>query len=83
MGDIYKSSDMNKVIDEYVHNKRDREILKARYIDGVRFEPLAEKFNLSVRHTKNIVYKYENLIFSKIKSNLFSKTLILFSSSLV
>lgn len=63
----YKNSDIATIIDEYVHNSRDRRILKRRYIDGVCFEPLAEEFDLSVRHTKNIVYKYENLIFSKIK----------------
>lgn len=43
--------------------ERDRKILKRRLIDGVRYEPLAEEFELSVRQVKNIVYKGESIIF--------------------
>lgn len=45
----YKNSEVAEIINEYVHNARDREVLKARYIDGMCYEPLAEKFALSVR----------------------------------
>lgn len=50
-------SEMEHIIDEWIFNERNREILKRRLLDGVCFEPLAEEFNLSVRQTKNIVYK--------------------------
>lgn len=63
----YSNSIISIVIDEYVHNERDRKILKRRYIDGICYEPLAEEFDLSVRQVKHIVYKYENTIFSKLK----------------
>lgn len=63
----YKNSDLAIIIDEYIHSKRDREVLKRRYIDGIKLEPLAEEFDLSVRQIKNIIYKHENLIFSKLE----------------
>lgn len=50
-------------IDEYIHNERDRAMLKRRLIDGICFEPLADEFNLSVRHTKNIIYRAESQLF--------------------
>ena len=53
-------SELEKIIDENIIGKnaeRNRKILKRRLIDGICYEPLAEEFNLSVRHTKNIVYK--------------------------
>ena len=58
----YKNSDIANLIDEYIHSERDRAILKRRYIDGVCYEPLAEEFDLSVRHVKNIVYKYDYIL---------------------
>lgn len=63
----YKNSDIAKIIDEYVHNERHRAILKRRYMDGICYEPLSEEFGLSVRQTKNIIYKYENIILGKLK----------------
>ena len=47
----------NALIDEWIFNERDRMILKRRLLDGIRFEPLAEEFDISVKQTKNIVYK--------------------------
>ena len=46
---------LERLIDEFVHDERDRAIMKRHLIDGVKFEPLAEEFDLSVRHTKTIV----------------------------
>lgn len=63
----YTNSEICKVIDEHVHNARNRDILKRRLIDGVCFEPLAEEFNLSVRQVKNIVYKEADRIFAMMK----------------
>ena len=44
----YSNSAVNRVIDEYIHSSRDRNIMKRRMIDGVCFEPLAEEMNMSV-----------------------------------
>lgn len=61
------NSAIDRLINEWIHNERDRAILKRRLIDGVCYEPLAEEFDLSVRHVKNIVYKGENAIFKHVK----------------
>lgn len=59
----YTNSQMRELIDEYIHSERDRAILKRRLIDGLCFEPLAEEFDLSVRHVKKIVYKEQDKLF--------------------
>lgn len=60
----YTNSEIERLINEHVHNARNRDILKRRLIDGVCFEPLAEEFDLSVRQVKNIVYKEADKIFA-------------------
>ena len=59
----YSNTRIAQVIDDYIHNERNRAILKRRFIDGVCYEPLAEEFELSVRQVKNIVYRNERIIF--------------------
>ena len=59
----YANSKIEKIIDEYIHNERDRKILKRRHIDGIGYEPLAEEFDLSVTQIKRIIYKHENTVF--------------------
>ena len=56
-------SEVERLIDEYIFNERDRKILKRRLLDGICFEPLAEEFDLSVRQVKNIVYKGQKKLF--------------------
>jgi DNA-directed RNA polymerase specialized sigma24 family protein len=60
-------SEWNKLIDEWIFNERNRAILKRRLLDGICYEPLAEEFDMSVRQIKNIVYKSEKRLFSKIE----------------
>ena len=60
-------SDIEKVIDDWIFNERDRAILKRRLLDGICFEPLAEEFDLSVRRIKTIVYQNQEKIFKKIE----------------
>ena len=59
-------SQISNLIDEWIFNERDRAILKRRLLDGVCFEPLAEEFDLSVQQIKNIVYKSQTRLFSRI-----------------
>ena len=61
-------SELDKLIDEWIlgrNAERDRKILKRRLFDGITYERLAEEFDLSVRQVKNIVYKGEDIIFSR------------------
>lgn len=59
-------SEIERLIDEWIFSERDRAILKRRLLDGICYEPLAEEFALSVRQTKNIVYKGEKTLYSHI-----------------
>ena len=59
-------SEIEHIIDEWVHNERNRKIAKRRFLDGICYEPLAEEFDLSTRQVKNIVYRVERVIFSHI-----------------
>ena len=59
----YTNSDMRNAIEEHIHSERDRKLLLRRLIDGICFEPLAEEFDLSVRQTKNIVYREQTKLF--------------------
>ena len=67
--DIPKSK-LDETIDEWIvgrNAERNKAIIRRRLFDGICFEPLAEEFNLSVRQTKNIVYKCERKIFDHLK----------------
>lgn len=61
------NSELSRLIDEWIPNEKHRKIMKRRLIDGVIFDDLAEEFELSVRQTKNIVYKCEERLFKHIK----------------
>lgn len=56
-------SEWEHLIDEWIFSERDRTILKRYLLDGICFEPLSEEAGLSVRQTKNIVYKTENILY--------------------
>lgn len=57
------------VIDSFIVGRyaaRNRMILKSRFIDGLTYEQLAEMYDLSVSHIKNIVYKNEYTIYDNL-----------------
>ena len=62
------NSEIDALINDWIHSERDRQILHRRLVDGICFEPLAEEFGLSERQIKNIVYKGTTKIFSKAKN---------------
>ena len=65
----YSRTEITEAIDEWIIGKnahRDREILKARLIEGHTFERLAEEFDMSVRQIKSIVYKSQEKLFRHI-----------------
>lgn len=67
--DNLSKSDIDALIENWIIGKnaeRDRAMLRRRLFDGIIFEDLAYEFGLSVRQTKNIVYKCERKIFSHI-----------------
>ena len=58
----YTNSQIEHLIDEYIHSDRDRRILKRRLIDGICYEPLAEEFDMSDRQIKRVVYKLQERV---------------------
>ena len=62
----YTNSQIRELIAEHIHSERDRSLLCRRLIDGITIERLAEEFELSPRQVKNILYKGENILFSKL-----------------
>ena len=58
--------ELQRIIDQWIFNERDRVILKDRLINGMTFERLAEKYGMSVRQIQNIVYKSMDRLVSKI-----------------
>ncbi len=62
-------SDLEELMFQWIlgrNAERDRAILRRRLFDGVTYERLAEEFDLSVRCTKQIVYKAQEKIFRHI-----------------
>lgn len=53
----YTNSQISFLIDEHIHHALHRKMLKDRLIDGMTYEQIAEKYDMSVRQTKNIIYK--------------------------
>ena len=64
--DDLSRSNIEYLIDEWIHNEHDRRILKRRLLDGITYERLAEEFDLSSTQIKNIVYKSESRLFKHI-----------------
>jgi hypothetical protein len=62
----YSNSQIRMIIEDFIHSERDRKIMSRRLIDGITFEKLAEEQEMSVRQIKNIVYRDEKVIFSKL-----------------
>lgn len=67
--DDISRAEIEQAIDSWILKQRDRDMLKRRLVDGITYEALSCEFELSVRHTKTIIYKGEDKIFTKIAQN--------------
>lgn len=63
--DQLSTTELNNLIDEWIHNALDRKILRIRLLDGECYSQIAEKFNLSIEQTKKRAYTAIN----KLKSH--------------
>ena len=63
----YTNSQIRDLIKEHIHSERDRKLLFRRLVDGVTFERLAEEFELSPKQTRNVVQKFEAVLFRHLK----------------
>ena len=62
----YTNSQIRGLIAEHIHSIRDRVILEKRLIDGLTYERISEDMDMSPRQIKNIIYKNEEILFSKL-----------------
>lgn len=53
----YTNSHITHLIDEHIHNKRDREIMKLHYVDGLSADAIAntKDINLTPRRISQIL----------------------------
>ena len=63
----YTNTEMYNLIDEWIHNARDRRIMKGRLINGLSIEVVAEKYDMSVSQLKRILEKHQEMLFGKLK----------------
>lgn len=63
----YTNTEMYNLIDEWIHNARDRRIMKDRLINGLSIEVVAEKYDMSVSQLKRILEKHQEMLFGKLK----------------
>ena len=61
--DDYSNSQIILLIDDRIHNARNRQIMIDRFVHGLTFEKIAEDHDMSVRQIKNIVYRGQDKIF--------------------
>ena len=57
------TSELSTLIEEWIHNERNRAIMKRRFCDGIIYAQIAEEFDMSERQIKRICYEnFEKLI---------------------
>lgn len=61
------NKDLIELIDNWVKDSRVRQMLKDRFIDGLTFDEISAKHNISTRHCKRLVYQFGDKILLKIK----------------
>lgn len=59
----YTNSEIQHIIEEWIHSKKDREILHLRLIDGLTIEELAERFDRSPRQMQRIINRLQTIVF--------------------
>ena len=58
----YSRTEITEAINEWILNQKHREILLSRMIDGLTFDELSEKYYMSPRQIKRIVYKCQETL---------------------
>ncbi len=63
----YSNSRIIYIIEEYVHDKVVRDMLKDRLIDGLTYAEIAERHGYTLRHTQRLIYRYKEIVFKYYK----------------
>lgn len=59
----YSNQRVIELIDDYIHNVRDRDILRDNLVDGLSYNELANKYHLTYEGIKKILKKGKIAIF--------------------
>lgn len=59
-------SEIEWLIREYCFIAKEREILYSRWLDGLTFDEISAKHDISVRHAKNIIRKNREIVLSHV-----------------
>lgn len=62
----YTNTEVQHIIDEWIHSEKERNILHRRLIDGLTVEELAEEFDRSPRQMQRIINKLQTIVFLRI-----------------
>lgn len=60
--------DIEKFVSSYIFNERNRAIVLRKWLDDIKFEPLAEEFDISTVHAKRIVHYAEMKLREKLNA---------------
>ena len=58
----YTNSEIQRRIDEHIHNQKYRDIMRMRLVDGYTYEHIAELVEMSAIQIKRIVKRYVIMI---------------------
>lgn len=60
-------SEWERLIDEWIFNEKHRDMLKASLLDGITYEKIAERHEMSPRQIARIIPRLQNQLFKHIK----------------
>ena len=60
--DGISTSQIESLIEQWIYSRRDRELLKLKFLDGLSYEEVAGIIDLSVTQTKTIAYRAVNIM---------------------
>lgn len=58
----YSNIHISQLIDDRIHNIRDRAALKLRFVDGMTYDEIASEMCLSYERVKKFIYKGEQTL---------------------
>ena len=61
---MISNTNLSNMIDEWIKNERDRQLMKRRLIDGISYERIAEEFDLSVKQVYRITNKNTAVLYA-------------------
>lgn len=63
---MYKNSDMQAAIAEYVHVAWQREVCRLRFCEGMTYEEIGGRTGYSTQYIKEIVKKHKDVLFANL-----------------